>query len=202
MTKPMSAPAERTSSLLLERPGGRNSVLPDDGSAVGRWEPADGRPTVERLPGSSSDGDKVLISPGMALVATVAILEGYTWLGAIPSSDSRLSAVVFGRGGALVFAALAAVAVPAFTRADAEGRRPLSQRLVLLATAALIASSVVLLMSTATPTRYATGISDLVLASALAGMLVAGERKRRTQRQGGLPPARGDSTERTFQWSR
>jgi hypothetical protein len=138
----------------------------------------------------------------MALVATIAILQGYTWIGAIPSSDSRLSAVLFGRGGALVFAALATVAVLALTGADPDGRRALSQKLVLLATAALIASSVVLLVSTGTPARYAIGVSDLALASALAAMLITGERKRRAARSGGHPPARRDSNERAVQWSR
>jgi hypothetical protein len=138
----------------------------------------------------------------MALVSTIAILQGYTWIGAIPSSDSRLSTLVLGRDGALVFAALATAAVLAFVRADADGHRTLSQRLVLLATATLITSSVVLLVSTGTPARYATGVSDLALASALACMLITGERKRRAYRLGGHPPARGDSTERAVQWSR
>ena len=202
MPAPMSAPAEQTSFLLLERAGVRNWAVPDDGRAVGQRGRGRGGPTDPRTRGQATGGDKVLASPGMALVATIAILQGYTWIGAIPSSGSRLSTLVFGRGGALVFAGLATVAVLALTRSDTDGRRTLSQRLVLLATAALIASSVVLLVSTGTPARYAIGVSDLALASALAAMLITGERKRRPASPDGSPPARGDTDERAVQWSR
>ena len=105
-------------------------AVPDDlsvsdfGSAGGRGQLAGGR--AEAAGGQSPD--HLLASPGMALLAAVSILEGYKWIGAIPASDSRLSALVFGRGGALVFAALATVAVcpaPGPTR-DGHRRSPRS----------------------------------------------------------------------------
>ena len=149
----MHSPSEHTSTLLLERAGDGACLVPDDVSTIGPFRrddrgpgddrsPGPGRgPGPEQLVGRPAGQDQLLASPGMALLAAVSILEGYKWLGAIPAGDSRLSALVFGRGGALVFTALATVAAVVLTRADAGGPRTLPQRLVLLATAALIASS-------------------------------------------------------------
>ncbi len=197
---PIPTPSEPTSSLLLDRPRGGSWVLPGDRSADASRGRDEGGPTAGQLSGSSaaSQSNQVLVSPGVALLVTVSILEGYTWIGALPSSDSRLSTLVFGRGGALVFAAMAAVAAVTLTRAGADGRRTLSQRLVLLATAALITSTVLLLVGTGAPARDVVGVSDLALASTLAGSLIAGERTRRARRHDGTPNLRGDRTGRSL----
>jgi hypothetical protein len=192
----MQSPSERTPTLLLERPGGRAWAAPDEMTTARSWPDDSQWPTTESPIGPVAERDPVLSSPGMALLGAVSILEGYRWIGAIPSSDSRLSTLVSSRGGAVAFALLATVAVLVLTRAGEGGRRTRPQLLVRLATAAVIASSVaVLLAGTGTLAKDAVGVSDLLLASALAGVLIAVERTRRVRRHGAITSARGGSTD-------
>ena len=167
-------------------------------TAAGRWRDGSDGPLGARTTGPATEREPVLASPGLALLAAVSILEGYRWIGVIPSGDSRLSSLASGRGGAIAFAVLATAAVLLLTRADG-GRRPLLQRLARLATAVVIASSVALLAATATATaaKDAVGVSDLLLASALAGVLIAGERRRRAGRPG-TTTAKGGSANGTL----
>lgn len=193
----MPPSSEHTPTLLLERPEDGAGAVPDDLSDIQPWRPrhvSGRRPAQPAVPVPGRE--HLLAPPGMALLAAVCILEGYKWIGAIPAGDSRLSTIAFSRGGALVFTVLATAAAVTLVRADPEGSRTLSQRLVLPATAVLIASTVVLIASTGTLAKDILGIADLALASALAGALVAGERRRRSSRRGA--PSRGDSADRAL----
>ena len=185
----MPHPSERTSTLLLDRPAAaRRSVPVVEGGTVA--PPAEHPAVAGPSPSRSSANPPALPSAAMALLATVSLLEGYKWIGAIPTSDSRLSVLVFGRGGAAVFAVMATVACLALTRVDRGAHRPVWQRLVLLASLAVMASSIVLLSSTGTVGRDAFGVADLALAAALAGAVIVSQRKQGGAARPGTDPAR------------
>jgi hypothetical protein len=192
----MQSPSERTSTLLLERPRREVWAGPAEVTDVAPRRDAGIAPDEDRTAGPASEHEPVLASPGMALFAAFSILEGYRWIGAIPSGNSRLSTLASGGAGAVAFAVLATAAVMLLTRGGRR-RRPLPQRLARLATAAVVASSVALVVSTGTAAKDAVGVSDLLLASALAGVLIAGERRRRAGRAG-ISPAKGGSAHGTL----
>ena len=93
------------------------------------------------------------------------------------------------------FAVMATVACLALTRVDRGASRPVSQRLVLLATVAVMASGIVLLSSTGAVGRDAFGVADLALASALAGAVIVGQRKQGAARQSPAPTRRDGSSD-------
>ena len=186
--------SEHTSTILLERPGDAPRSVPMVAAGSSRApRHADDATLPGPSPRRSSVTQPALPSPGMALLAAISILEGYKWIGAIPTSDSRLSVLVFGRAGAVVFAGVAAVTVLALTRVDRGGRRPRPQKLILLATVAVMASSIVLLWTGGTVGRHACGVADLALASSLAGAIVVGQWRQRAARQGRTPTRPGGS---------
>jgi hypothetical protein len=153
-------------------------------------------------PGSAPSAaafDPTLRSPGLALLATVCLLEGYKWIGALPASDSRLSALVFSRPGALVFAILVTGLALGLTRAGGELRRSRPHAAVALASVVVMSASVVLAAATNAATKDVVGLADLVLATALVGALVAGERRlRRATTRHGVSPADTDLTSLPF----
>jgi hypothetical protein len=128
---------------------------------------------------SAAGFDPTLRSPGLALLATVCLLEGYKWIGALPASDSRLSTLVFSRPGALVFAVLVTALALGLTRSGGELRRSRPHAAVALASVVVMSASVVLAATTNAATKDVVGLADLVLATALVGALVAGERRLR-----------------------
>jgi lysylphosphatidylglycerol synthetase-like protein (DUF2156 family) len=149
---------------------------------VGVFEPVDlgGTAATANTATPSTPGfDPTLRSPGLALLATVCLLEGYKWIGALPASDSRFSALVFSRPGALVFAVVVTALALGLTRAAGELRRSRPHAAVALASVVVMSASVVLTAATNAATKDAVGLADLVLATALAGALVAGERRQR-----------------------
>jgi hypothetical protein len=123
--------------------------------------------------------DPTLRSPALALLATVCLLEGYKWIGALPASDSHFSALVFSRPGALVFAVLVTALALGLTRTGGELRRWRPHAAVALASVVVMSASVVLAAVTNAATKDAVGLADLVLATALVGALVAAERRQR-----------------------
>lgn len=152
---------------------------------VGVFEPVEtGGPAdiTAAAPGSTPSAagfDPTLRSPGLALLATVCLLEGYKWIGALPASDSRLSALVFSRPGALVFAVVVTALALGLTRTGGELRRSRPHAAVALASVVVMSASVVLAAATDAATKDVVGLADLVLATALVGALVAGERRLR-----------------------
>jgi hypothetical protein len=148
---------------------------------------------------SAAGFDPTLRSPGLALLATVCLLEGYKWIGALPASDSRFSALVFSRPGALVFAVLVTALALGLTRSGGELRRSKPHAAVALASVVVMSASVVLTAVTNAATKDVVGLADLVLATALVATLVAGE--RRLRRAGSLhrvSPADTDMTSLPF----
>ncbi len=160
---------------------------------------ADGAAVAAGSTPSAAGFDPTLRSPGLALLATVCLLEGYKWIGALPASDSRISALVFSRPGALVFAVLVTALALGLTRSGGELRRSRPHAAVALATVVVMSASVVLAAVTNAATKDVVGLADLVLATALVAALVAGERRlRRAGSQHGVSPADTDLTSLPF----
>jgi hypothetical protein len=173
----MESSAGPSATILLERPDVPAVERCEPGSVEAWWGP----PPADLVAGPvrvSSGSGSAFRTSGLALLAAVSVLEGYKWIGAIPVSNSHLSGLLFGRGGALVFAGFAAAAVVALTRPD-RGRRPVSHTVVVLAAVMLMAATAVLATSSGTPSRLVVGLSDLTLAVALAGSLAVAERRKR-----------------------
>ena len=97
------------------------------------------------------EGAILVATPALALVAAASVLCGYRWLGVFPSGDTRLSALAFGRWGALTFAVLAGTVAVVATRAA--GRRRTTGRGWMVGSAGLLlvtAAALVIHADTAT----------------------------------------------------
>jgi lysylphosphatidylglycerol synthetase-like protein (DUF2156 family) len=183
----------------------------DSAAYIGVFEPVDLGGTVHNADTAAAPGstpppvgfDPTLRSPALALLATVCLLEGYKWIGALPASDSRFSTLVFSRPGALVFAVLVTALALGLTRGGGELRRSRPHAAVALASVVVMSASVVLTAATNAATKDAVGLADLVLATALVGALVAGERRqRRASARPEVPAADTDLTSLPFASSR
>ncbi len=111
------------------------------------------------------------VSPTLALLATVATFEGYTWLNVIPATRWRPSAVAF----ALLGLGVAVVVVRSET---AEGPTPMA-KVVLAAAGAVLAVTVVAIGIDRPPMGRLLGLSDLAFALVVLGAVAAHERLRR-----------------------
>jgi hypothetical protein len=200
--EPMELPHQSTSVLLLERPLVDAEEIFDRGGFFKSPLYTAGDRSPERSnasAGSTAGTDPILRSPGLALLAAVSVLQGYKWLGVIPTSDTRLSTLAFGRVGALLFAAACSVAVVALTRPVAFGHRPSSHRLLVLATISVMAATVGLVVTGGNVATHVLGFAYLLTASLAAGLLFSGERRKRQAERAGLRPLdRTAETNRAF----
>jgi hypothetical protein len=137
-------------------------------AANGPWRPAVVRRSVAgRGTGAMA---QVVGSPGLALLASFSILEGYRWFGVIAGGGSRPWAVAFAAASLPVAAAL--------TRRANRRRRSVPDQLVVLAAVAGAAFTAVALVGHGPWLADAVGIADLGLGAAALGALAAGERNR------------------------
>jgi hypothetical protein len=177
-----TAPAANPGPVLLVDPPGPEVVAVGDPPADA---PTTGVPRTlpttrtEAAPVGRRELESAFRAPTLAIVAAVAIIAGYRWLGMIPTGSSRLSSLVFDRTGVVILAVVMAVVILAVTRPAAHGRRLWHHRLAVLASLVVMTASVVLAWLPAAGTRHGLGVCDLALASALAGVLVIDERRRR-----------------------
>jgi hypothetical protein len=163
----MPSSVSRPPVLLLERPVVR-SLLDESEPAAPPPTPADPRGAEQWGPPRRGPW---FVAPGLALLAALAILEGYRWIGVIANGGARPWAVAFAGGALAVSFVLARSAHPG-------DRRP-SLRIV-LAGSVLVASATVVVLFTGE--RWATGAvggSDLALATVALTVLLAGERVKR-----------------------
>jgi len=113
---------------------------------------------------------QVVGSPGLALLASFSILEGYRWFGVIAGGGSRPWAVVFAAASLPVAAAL--------TRRPGGRRRSVTGQLVVLVAAAGAAVTALALVRHGSWVTGAIGITDLALGAAALAALATGERRR------------------------
>lgn len=162
------------SALLLDRLTGELRLPPVDLTAAeappiqdDRIEPGPPRPPVGRT--------SPFQSPGLAMLAVTLVLEGYRWLGVIPTDDSRLSSLLLGRAGMVVFAALFVVAALALTRPVPGANRPSTQKLVVASAGAVVAASCVSVASSGPVAATVLGVVDLVAAGSVAAAFAVNE---------------------------
>jgi hypothetical protein len=123
--------------------------------------------------GPTSQGDdrgqvSGLVSPALVLLATVAILEGYSLLNVIPTGEWRWSAI-----------ALAVLTVPltlTLTRPRRGLRRTATQTLLAVSSALLVALTVLTLLVDRSGVGHLLGAYDLVFAAAALGSVLVVER--------------------------
>jgi hypothetical protein len=157
--------------LLRERTVAEDVV--EDGPVAAPAANDPGRPAVvrrsvdRRQTGAMA---QVVGSPGLALLASFSILEGYRWFGVIAGGGSRPWAVAFAAASLPVAAAL--------TRRTSRRRRSVSDQLVVLAAVAGAVFTLVALVGHGPWVADAIGIADLGLGAAALGALAAGERNR------------------------
>jgi hypothetical protein len=179
----MRPAAKDSAVLVLDRPPmgtGARCDGPARVPALTLFPPTPVPVTADQGPAHKADGlDSVFRAPGQALLAAVSILEGYKWLGVIPSDRSPLSNLVFGRVGAAVCAALILAAAILLSRPGSEQRRSPSQRLLLLAAGAVAVATVAFVFIHGSVAARWLGAADLLLAAVVLGSLVAAERSRR-----------------------
>ncbi|HUD17727.1 MAG TPA: hypothetical protein VMQ59_10710 [Acidimicrobiales bacterium] len=141
----------------------------------GRWAQ---RAADEDLPdtrstgqtGPTSQGDdrgqvSGLVSPALVLLATVAILEGYSLLNVIPTGEWRWSAI-----------ALVVLTVPLALALTRPRRRTATQKLLALSSALLVALTVLTLLVDRSGVAHLLGAYDLVFAAAALGSVLVVER--------------------------
>jgi hypothetical protein len=122
-----------------------------------------------------------LAALGIVLLATVSIFEGYKWLGAIPTSHSRLSQAVVSQPGAAVVAVCSLLAVAVLSGTARLRARVVCRRALWAAT--IVGSTLALVVATfdTGATRSALGVADLVLAGvAVSTLIPTGRRTERT----------------------
>jgi hypothetical protein len=189
--------ADRAPAVLLDPPGSEVEARPAGAPAAHTPGPFP-IPAIDGARRGGREVESVFRAPALALVAAVAIIAGYRWLGVIPSTGSHLSSLAFGRAGVLVMAVADAAVALAVTRPTSRGRRPWLHRLVVLASLMVVTASVVLAWLPGAGTRHALGVCDLVLASTIAGTLVIDERRRHRAEPTSLSPSAVGATDRAL----
>jgi 4-amino-4-deoxy-L-arabinose transferase-like glycosyltransferase len=111
------------------------------------------------------------VAPGLALLAALAILEGYRWIGLITNSGAR--------PWAAAFAGVALGVSLVVTRSARPGDADSSPRIVLVGSLVVVSTTMAVLFTDQRWAAVAVGASDLALATVALGLLLAGERSKR-----------------------
>jgi hypothetical protein len=107
----------------------------------------------------------------VALLAALAILEGYRWIGLMANSGARPWAVAF--------AGVAVTVSLVVTRSARPGNGEPSLRILSVGSGLVVLTTVAVVFTDEHWAAVAVGASDLALASVALGLLLAGERSKR-----------------------
>jgi hypothetical protein len=154
--------------LLLERPVAR--PLPDESELPEPLPSSWSGPRGAEQWGPPRRGPW-FVAPGLALLAALAILEGYRWIGLMANGGARPSAVAF--------AGVAVTVSLVVTRSARPGGGDPSPRIVSVGSGLVVLTTVAVLFTDERWAAVAVGASDLALASVALGWLLAGERSKR-----------------------
>jgi hypothetical protein len=184
--------ASTRATLVLERPDGADDLAGRDADCVdvpapaGRSLPAPAEwslPTpAGRSEPPSSDGVRtglgfIVRAPGLVLLATVFLIQGYTWLGVLHVDRSAAASLFTGRAGVALLSLLAPAAAVALTCGRRASGRAVED-LVVGAAVAVTITTVTALVAGGAVWRTAAGSTDLLLAAAAVGAVILGERAR------------------------
>lgn len=167
----------RPSAVATERAVDSEAAAPPIGMAV--------QPDAAIGPASQVNSfGSLLRAPGLAVLATVFLVEGYGWLGVLHLKGSGVGSVVFGTVGLAVTAFLA----PSAALVLQTGRQPsgrMVEDLVIVVAMAVTVATVAALILADPVGRAVAGSADILLAATALTAVVLGERARR---HGSDPP--------------
>ena len=132
------------------------------------------------LPSSTADRSSLgflFRAPGLVLLATVFLVEGYAWLGVLHLHHLSSATLLSGRIGLALLSGLAPLAAVLLTR----GRRATGWALEDLVTGVAVAvtvATITALVVGGPAWRTVAGVTDLVLAASVFGAVILGERAR------------------------
>jgi hypothetical protein len=120
----------------------------------------------------------LLRAPGLVLLATAFVIEGYRWLGVIHVGTTSVGSLAFGTPGL----ALVALSAPVAALVLAPGRRASGSMvpdvIILVAVAVTVATGTALVVG-GSAWRAVAGTVDLLLAAGALGAVILEERDRR-----------------------
>ena len=179
-----------SATLLLQRPVATAAV------DVLEVEGRDACTPIESalLPSPTADRSGLgflLRAPGLVLLATVFLVEGYAWLGVVHLYHLSSATLLSGRIGLALLSVLAPLAAVVLTR----GRRATGwalEDLVIGVAVAVTFATVTALVVGGPAWRTVAGVTDLILAASVFGVVILGERGR--VRSSGLNADRSSAT--------
>jgi len=171
--------ASTSGTLLLARPDEPLDVAPLPLDCVtGPEAPMDVRTAA--VSDHPSGLAFILRAPGLILLATVFLIEGYSWLGVIQFRHSSAASVLSGSAGLALLSLLAPLAAVLLTRGRRTGGWALDDLVIVIAVAVTIATITALVVG-GPAWRTVAGTTDLLLAATVIGTVVLGERARLRQ---------------------
>jgi hypothetical protein len=168
-----------SSTLVLERRpvGSERTTWPTE-SVVPGWEIVD--ETESEEPAAATGGlGFMLRAPGLVILATAFLIEGYRWLGVLHFGASAAGSWLFGTVGLALVALVAPLAALLLTCGrQGSGRVATEDLVVVMAGAAALATATALIVGGAAWGNVA-GAGDLILAATALGAVILSERARR-----------------------
>ena len=167
-----------SSTGVLDRPrqGGSDrapTTIPTRTDRVVVVPPAD--------PSTEVGVDRSFRTPGLVVLATIAIFEGYRWLGIIPAGRTGLSVVVSNRAVIVPLAVFLALTGHALTRQRKTMRRRPCGAAVTCAGVFVMAAAATFVTIGGRLPLHVLGVSYLLLAAAALGAATMGGRPRRVE---------------------
>jgi len=120
----------------------------------------------------------LLRAPGLILMATVFLVEGYSWLGVLDTGHSSAASILSGTAGRGAVALLAPLAALVLSPGGRGSGWFVEDLVVVAAVAATVATGTALVVG-GPAVRYVAGGMDLLLAATALGAVLLGERARR-----------------------
>jgi hypothetical protein len=168
--------ASTSATLLLERPERSVDIAPRPFACVA-GSTTSGDPAPPSPTGDPSGLGDMLRAPGLVLLATVFLIEGYSWLGVLQFRRSSAGSLLSGSAGLALFSLLAPLAAVALARGRRAGGRALEDLVLAVAVAVTIATITALVVG-GPVWRAVAGTTDLFLAASVIGAVILGERAR------------------------
>ena len=178
--------ASTSTTLLLERPERSADVNVLEVGCGAASAPIEG--ALLPLPTEDRSGLGFLLrAPGLVLVATAFLIEGYSWLGVLHLHHASAAPLVSGRVGPALLSVLAPLAAVMLTR----GRRVTGwalEDLVIGVAVAVTVATITACVVGGQVWRTAAGIADVALAASVVGTVIVGERAHtRSSAQASVP---------------
>jgi hypothetical protein len=168
--------ASTSATLLLERPERSVAIALLEVDCGAASVPTGPEP-LAAPPDHASGLGFILRAPGLVLLATVFLIEGYSWLGVLRFRPASAASLLYGSVGLALLSLVAPLAAVALTR----GRRVTAWALedVVIGVAVAVTVATITALVVGGPVwRTVAGTTDLVLAATVLGTVVLGERAR------------------------